>query len=186
MPIADFAKLRGLNYVPSWAANAIGQWRFYDGPQAGIELGYIASIGGNAVRVWLSYAVWAVEGQGFVDKLEDFLGRAAGHGLAVVLVVWDSIGETPSATPYDDLVHWTANPGPAKVADPAFLPQADAFVEAVVAAALATPAEVVWDAMNEPDFQPLAWTQHHLVLLQDLDPAHARTASYFFAAAAAA
>lgn len=186
MPIADFAKLRGLNYLPSWAANAVSQWRFYDGPQAGIELGYLSSIGANAVRVWLSYAVWEVEGATFVEKLEDFLGRAADHGLAVVLVVWDAIGQLPSATPYDDLTAWVANPGPPKVADPAFLPLADDYVAAVVGAALATQAEVVWDVMNEPDFQPLAWLEHHLVLLQDLDPAHPRTASYFFAASAAA
>jgi hypothetical protein len=183
MPIADFAKLRGLNYLPSWAASPVSQWRFYDGAQAQAELGYASSIGANAVRVWLSYAVWAVEGPAFDAKLADFLGRAHGLGLSVVLIVWDSVGSPPSASPYDDLTQWTSSPGPQKVADPAFLPQADAYVAAVVAAALASGAEVVWDAMNEPDFQPLAWLTHHLLLLQDLDPSHPRTASCFFAAA---
>jgi hypothetical protein len=40
--------------------------------------------------------------------------------------------------------------------------------------------------MNEPDFQPLAWVQHHLILVQDLDPAHPRMASCFFAQSTAA
>jgi hypothetical protein len=186
MPIADFGQIRGLNYLGSWAPNPVGHWRFYDAGRAEAELSYMASIGANAVRVWLSFAVWEVEGPAFIGKLAHFLQRAAEAELAVLLILWDSVGEQPSATPYDDLAHWTASPGTAKVGDPAFLPLADDYVADVVAAALASGAELVWDVMNEPDFQPLAWVQHHLILVQDLDPVHPRTASCFFAQSTAA
>jgi hypothetical protein len=181
----DAQTIRGMNYVGSWAPNPVGHWRFYDAARVELELGMMASIGVNAVRVWLSYAVWAVEGSGMAAKLTDLLDRAAARGIVVMLVVWDSVGATPSGTPYDDLAGWVANPGPAKIADPGFLPDADLYVEAVAAAAAASAAEVIWDVMNEPDHVPLAWVLHHHVLIKDLAPASWTTVGYFFAASAA-
>lgn len=181
MPIPDFSKIRGLNYYSSWAANSIGQWRFYDAVQAEKELGYLASIGCNSVRTTLNFAVWEEEGQGFLDNLTDFLTRTANHGISVILNIWDSVGMEPSATPYDDLQKWTSTPGSSKVADPAFLPQGDAYVTAVVQAAMTTQAVVVWDIMNEADNQPVAWTQHYLNLVKQIDPASTTTVGYFFA-----
>ena len=59
-------RIRGFNYIASWSGNAVGQWRFYDPAQAELELGYLASIGANSIRVWLSYAVWEAEGAAFL------------------------------------------------------------------------------------------------------------------------
>ena len=181
----SFSHFRGLNYIPSWAGNAIGQWRFYDGPQATQELGSLAAIGCNGIRVWLNFAVWEVEGSTFLDKLAHLLAAARDQGLTVVVVLWDAVGQEPSQAPYDDLVDWTANPGLTQVSDPAFQARADAYVDDVVATVLASGAEVVWDVMNEPDLQPVSWIVHHAQRLASLDPVHPRTAGYFLASSAA-
>ena len=166
----DYGQIRGLNYVGSWAPNPVGHWRFYDAARVEAELGYMAAIGVNAVRVFLSYAVWAVEGAAMEAKVADLCQRSAARGIAVLLILWDTIGDPPSRTPYDDLSGWVSNPGPAKVADPAFLPEADAYVAAMLGAAIPTGAELIWDVMNEPDNEPLGWLAHHQTLVKDLAP----------------
>jgi hypothetical protein len=183
MPI-DYAAVRGVNYVGSWAANPVAQWRFYDAARVELELGYLASIGVNAVRVWLSFAVWEEEGQGFLAKVADLLEHAASRGIAVMLVVWDTVGKPPSASPYDDLTGWVSSPGTSKVADPAFLPVADQFVIAVVGTAATSPAEVIWDAMNEPDTVPVSWVLHQVALLKGHAPDGPVTIGYFSVASA--
>ncbi|MEM7308458.1 MAG: hypothetical protein AAF682_17385 [Planctomycetota bacterium] len=184
MPLAEFKKTRGFNYIASWSGNSISQWRFYNYEQTGIELGYLASIGCNSIRVWLNFAVWDVERQAFLLKLSDLLQHATSRGISVMLILWDSVGKLPSETPYDDTVGWTANPGPDKVVDPSFRDQGDAYVKEVVQVATASGADVIWDVMNEPDNLPVEWVEHYLALVKALDPTSPRTVGYFQASAA--
>src|SRR5690606_38730994 len=144
MPLADYAQVRGLNYVGSWATNPGSFWRLYDAARVETELGYLAASGAHAIRVGLSFAVWADEGAGAVAKLEDLLARAAAKGCAVILVLWDAVGHPPSATPYDDLGTWVSSPGQARIADPDFLGPASAYVGAMVSAGRDSAADVLW------------------------------------------
>ena len=174
-PIAtDYSNIRGLNYVPHWAGSSVGIWRYYDGDQVESDLGYFKGIGCNAVRIWLSEAVYRVEGADFLDKLEDFLERCERHRLYVMPILWDAVGNQPSANPYDDDQDWVKNPATPDAKDPNYwLTYGDPYVAAVVGVVKDSRALLMWDLMNEPG--PLPFLQHYAQYVDLLAPTNKQT-----------
>ena len=58
------------------------------------QLGYLAAIGINSVRVWLSYPLWeedrGLAANRMVDRFRHFVGLCERHRLYVMPVLWDS------------------------------------------------------------------------------------------------
>lgn len=168
---ADYSNVRGLNYVPHWAGSSVGTWRHYDPVQVEADLGYFKGIGCNAVRVWMSEAVFREEGAGLLAKFRDFLQRCEDHRIYVMPVLWDAIGSQPSATPYDDTDFWVTNPASSDALDPGYWTQyGAAYVQALVLEAHQSPALLMWDVMNEPG--PLPFLQQTAQLIDFLAPAN--------------
>ena len=165
----DYANLRGLNYVPHWAGSSVGTWRGYDPLQVEADLRAFRGIGCNALRVWLSEAVYREEGRVFLDKLRDFFARCEAQRIFVMPVLWDAVGAEPSGEPYDDLFGWVKNPSTANVEDPNYWREyGDPYVEAVVEAVGDRPALLMWDVMNEPS--DLAFYRHYARVVDALAP----------------
>ena len=91
----DYERLRGLNFIPTYrslagsagfygVASPTAQWWFYDmnmdgtAGEVNAQLGYLKSMGCNAVRVWLSYPAYlGMQGQtpDLIDKFRFVLGE---------------------------------------------------------------------------------------------------------------
>ncbi|MBQ8345325.1 MAG: hypothetical protein IJY42_03555, partial [Clostridia bacterium] len=76
----DYSQIKGVNYTPSYACNPISFWRDYDPRIVARELGYAKKLGFNCVRVFLSYAVYEADREGFLDHVEHLIQTAKTNG----------------------------------------------------------------------------------------------------------
>ena len=91
----SWTKVRGVNYVPSYAANTYEIWRNYDHAAFDHELALAESVGYNSIRLWLNYAAFEELGPRLVDRVEDALGLCARHHLKAVVNLFDACGIRP-------------------------------------------------------------------------------------------
>lgn len=160
--LPDYSNLRGLNYVPSWAHNAVHQWLDYDAARVEQDLDVLGAFGVNGIRTFGHYEVWLADRAAYAQRVGHLVGAAARHGMTTLLVLFDSVGIEPSGSlraDADRAGSWVKGPASARLQDPAFEGAARAYLDETVAAidaALeqasgpvpATP--VILDAWNEP------------------------------------
>jgi Cellulase (glycosyl hydrolase family 5) len=87
--------VRGVNFIPSYAANTYEIWRNYDHDLFDFQLNLASDVGFNTVRLWLNYAAYEEMGPKMVDRVEDALRLCAKHHLRAVMVLFDSCGVRP-------------------------------------------------------------------------------------------
>ena len=110
----DWSAVRGAVYVRSDAVNAVQMWHDY-WPHTDVvdrELSYAADYGFNMVQVYLHWIVWDRHKDEYLRRIDDFLTRAAAHGLKVNLILWDDCGHVEPALTFADPV-----PGRQQLAD---------------------------------------------------------------------
>ncbi len=208
--LPDYSNIHGINYVPTYprlfeeppdlpphlefrgVASSVAIWRFYDSREVDRQLGWLRGIGINAVRIWLSHAVWEHEERNqdaaenrFIANFRDFLARCEQHRIYAMPILWDERFLEPSETPYDDIVAWVRNPHSSKLTldwatDPGNPYNGDAYVKAVVEAGRDSPALFMWDVMNEPEVRE-AWLKHYCDRIRQWDPNPAHKITIGFA-----
>ena len=67
----NWAEVRGVNFVPSYASNTYEIWRNYDHEIVDRDLRMASDVGYKSVRLWLNYAAYEELGPGMVDRVED-------------------------------------------------------------------------------------------------------------------
>lgn len=90
-------RVRGVNYIPSYAGSPYEAWSRYDGEAVRRELGWAAALGVNAVRVTLSCEACRERPTPFLEAMLDFESVAAQNGLRLMPVLFDSWGVAPSS-----------------------------------------------------------------------------------------
>ncbi|MGH9425186.1 MAG: hypothetical protein ACRD2L_02620 [Terriglobia bacterium] len=91
----DWAGLRGVNFIPSYASNTYEIWRNYDHNVFDRELRLVQAVGYNSVRLWLNYAAFEELGAKMADHVEDALRLCEKYNLRAVMVLFDSCGLRP-------------------------------------------------------------------------------------------
>jgi hypothetical protein len=91
----DWAKIRGANFIPSYASNTYEIWVNYDHETFERELRLTSEVGYNSVRIWLNYDAFAQLGATMIDRVEDALRLCAKYHLRAVIVLFDSCGIRP-------------------------------------------------------------------------------------------
>jgi len=91
----DWAGVRGVNFIPSYASNPYEIWRNYDHNVFDRELRLAGAVGYNGVRLWLNYSVYEELGPKMVDRVEDALRLCAKYHLRAVVNLFDSCGTRP-------------------------------------------------------------------------------------------
>ncbi len=155
--------LVGCNFTPSTAINQIEMWQAasFDIETIDRELALAASVGMNCVRVYLHDLLFAEDPQGFLDRIDRFLGLAAGHGIRTMPVLFDScwhpqpaLGPQPEPIPGVHNSGWVQSPGEAALSDPQSPARLRSYVETVVARFADDTRVLAWDIWNEPDNGP--------------------------------
>lgn len=153
--------LRGFNYLPRTAVNAIEMWQAdtYDHATIDEELGWAHDSGLNSVRVFIPFVVWQQDAAGLQSRMEDFLSLADKHDIQVVPVLFDDYspyalepkaGPQPPPTPGVHNSQWVPSPGPALVRDPSTWPELERYVRGVVGAFRGDPRVLFWDLYSDP------------------------------------
>ena len=119
-PAIDCSKIRGVCYgpMPSDVARR--------------ELAYGKRVGLNAVRFWTSPDAFAKEGDGYIQKIVEFVRVCDENGYKSIPILFNGNMLNP------------------KTIEPDAYPSADAFAEALVPALKNEPGLLMWDVMNEP------------------------------------
>ena len=98
----DWSWVRGAVYVRSDAVNSVQMWTdYWDHTEVlDREFAYAKLYGFNMVQTYLHWVVWdGIGGDEYLRRIDDFLSRAAAHGLKVNLILWDDQGHVePSLT----------------------------------------------------------------------------------------
>ena len=91
----DWARVRGANFIPSYASNTYEIWRDYNHYIFENEMRLVPRVGYNSVRLWLNYDAFDELGTTMVDHVEDALRICARFNLRAVIVLFDSCGIRP-------------------------------------------------------------------------------------------
>lgn len=150
----------GCNFIPSTAINQLEMWQAgtFDLDSCDRELGWAAGLGMNAARVFLHDLPFRTDEPAFVDRIDRFLGVAAGHGIAVMFVLFDGVWDPhpapgPQRAP-KPRVHnsgWVQSPGAEILGDPARHHEMAGYVRGVVGHFRDDPRVLAWDLFNEPE-----------------------------------
>lgn len=153
----------GCNFTPSNAINQLEMWQSatFDLPLIEAELALAASVGMNAVRVYLHDLLWLEDCAGFIDRIDSFLNAADRHGIRTMLVLFDScwhpepaLGAQPHPKPGVHNSGWVQSPGVPALRDPAQRGRLEDYVRGVVGHFGRDKRVLAWDIWNEPDNGP--------------------------------
>lgn len=152
--------LVGCNYTPRHACNPLEMWQAetFDADQIDQELGWAGGLGFNSIRVFLHDLAWRQDPDGFLGRVDRFLGIAARHGIGVMPVLFDSCwhpfpraGRQREPEPGVHNAGWVQSPGVAVLRDRRRFAELEPYVRAVVSRFRDDDRIHVWDLWNEPD-----------------------------------
>ena len=150
----------GCNFIPSRAINQLEMWQAdsFDRVEIDRELGWLEDLGMNTVRVYLHDLLWKEDSGRFLARIDQFLGIAALHNIAVMFVFFDScwfpypeLGRQRPPTPHRHNSHWVQSPGAAILRDARAFAALEGYVTGVVEHFRDDPRIFAWDIWNEPD-----------------------------------
>jgi hypothetical protein len=154
----------GVNYYPAstpWR----DFWTEYDGQVIDTDMARAAGLGFDALRIFVPLGVGPERpSDDVLDKLDDFLARARGHRLRVIVTLFDLDVDYRTGA-------WVA---------------ADRYLERLLDRFRDDPTILAWDLKNEADLddrrvgRPLvdAWLRHVILTARALDPKHLLTVGW--------
>lgn len=160
----DLSRIRGANYIPSYASTSVKIWHDYRPDVINRELDYARRLNLNSLRVYLQYVVYEHDPAAFVERFRDFVRRCGRHGLRPLFVLFDScFGDEPSLEKADSPT-WVNNPGFSRLG-PDHRAKLEAYVRAVTEPFDGSDAVLGWDVMNEPmaDFNHVTRKERDLI-----------------------
>src|SRR5688500_12640817 len=85
--------LVGANCGPSNAINQLEMWQAdtFDLKTIDRELGWAKDLGFNSMRVFLHHLLWEQDKEGFLQRMDQFLGVAEKHGVGGMFVLFDCV-----------------------------------------------------------------------------------------------
>ncbi len=92
-----YAKIRGVNYYPSWTRSLPDLWTHYDPEAVRFELSLARGVGFNSIRVWLGTAPWEKLGDKMLGSVADFFAARQQFNLSVIPCIFDSCGVESSS-----------------------------------------------------------------------------------------
>ena len=150
----------GANYITSTAINQLEMFQpsTYDPRRIDTELGWARLHGLNTVRVFLHDQLWAQDRQGFQNRLAQFVGIAARHGIKPLFVLFDSCWDPfprsgPQRAPIRGVHNsgWVQSPGAEHLDDRRYSGVLYDYVTGVLSQFRTDDRVLGWDLWNEPD-----------------------------------
>ncbi|HEY1764700.1 MAG TPA: 1,4-beta-xylanase [Opitutaceae bacterium] len=150
----------GANYLPAYAVNQLEMWQAdtFDLQRIDRELGWARDLGFNSMRVFLHNLAWREDPEGFLDRMDRFLGVAQKNGITVLFVVFDGVwnplphaGRQPAPTPGVHNSQWVQSPGVALLVNGSRHGELEAYVKSVLGRFRDDPRVCGWDLFNEPN-----------------------------------
>jgi hypothetical protein len=154
---SEQAWLVGCNYLPATAINQIEMWAeaSFDPETIDRELDLAEGLGFNTLRVYLHDQSWREGQAGFLDRVDQFLALASGHGMKTLLVLFDDCwheprpGSQPAPRPGVHNSGWARSPGRDRLLDRSTWDELESYVLAVAHRFGEDTRIIGWDVYNE-------------------------------------
>ncbi len=152
--------LVGCNFTPSTAINQLEFWQAdtWDAATIDRELGWAQSLGFSSVRVFLHDIAWRQDREGFLKRMDSFLGLAAKHRIGVMFVLFDAVwdplpkaGKQREPYPHRHNSGWVQSPAQELLKDPARHDELKPYAQDVIGRFRTDRRVQAWDIYNEPD-----------------------------------
>ena len=152
--------LVGCNFIPSTAVNQLEMWQAetFDPATIDRELGWLAALGMNSMRVFLHDLPWMHDAPGFLERVEQYLDISHRHGIGTMFVFFDScwhpfphLGKQRAPEPGVHNSGWVQSPGRVALENENEWPRLEAYVRGMVQHFRNDPRVHAWDIWNEPD-----------------------------------
>jgi hypothetical protein len=152
--------LVGCNFLPSSAINQLEMWQAetFNPQEIDRELGWLAGLGMNSMRVFLHDLLWLQDARGFVGRVEQFLDIAHRHGIGIMFVFFDSVwnpfpylGKQRDPEPRVHNSFWVQSPGRAALEDESEWARLEDYLRGFVRHFRDDVRVQIWDIWNEPD-----------------------------------
>lgn len=143
------SNVRGAVYLPYRVFNHYQMWDRYAPSAVERDLTFASNLGLNSLRAFASYTVWREDTAAFRERFDHFLGAAADRGIAVLPMLFESIGvdPTPSNVARDIPIR---SPGGAVLRDRGRWSETAAFVRWFAARYGDHEGLLALEVMNEP------------------------------------
>jgi len=151
--------LVGCNYLPAYAGNAFEMWQAdtFDPDAIDSELQLAEDLGFNIVRVFLHDMLWEQDSEGFLKRIDVFLGIADRHHIKVMPVLFDSCwdprpqsGKQPDPTPHKHNSIWSQSPHTDLLRTPEKWGKLKKYTQGVIKRYCNDERVLIWDVVNEP------------------------------------
>jgi hypothetical protein len=155
--------LVGCNFTPSNSINQLEMWQAatFDLATIDRELELAASLGMNAIRVYLHDLVWKEDSEGLLERIDALLSVAERHKIRTMLVLFDSCWDPEPSLGLQraprEGVHnsgWVQSPGVPALQNPDEHVRLESYVRGIVGRFAQDPRVLAWDIWNEPDNGP--------------------------------
>jgi hypothetical protein len=152
--------LVGCNFLPSSAVNQLEMWQAdtFNPKEIARELGWLAALGMNSMRVFLHDLLWVQDAKGFLARVEQFLDIADKYKIGIMFVFFDSVwnpfpylGKQRDPEPGLHNSFWVQSPGRIVLENEKEWARLEDYVAGVVGHFANDPRVHVWDIWNEPD-----------------------------------
>ncbi|MCF7958672.1 MAG: glycoside hydrolase family 5 protein [Phycisphaerae bacterium] len=151
--------LVGCDFTPSTAINQLEMWQAdtFDLKTIDRELGWAADMGMNTVRVYLHDLLWQQDRDGFLKRIDQFLGIADKHGIKTMLVLCDAVwnphpkpGKQPEPKPHLHNSGWVQSPHIDILKDITSHKTLEPYFKGVIGRFKDDKRVLLWDLYNEP------------------------------------
>ena len=157
----DVGTIKGVNYIPRNAVNAIEMWQVesFDPELIDEELGWAQDVGYGAVRVPLSFTVWRKDPDAYLDRIERFLDIASRKKLSTAFVLMDDTRRSemtprvgPQPAPISGVYNsqWVPSPGPEYVSDRSRWDEVERYIRGVISTFKTDKRVLFWDMYHTP------------------------------------
>lgn len=150
----------GCNYIPSNAINQLEMWQedTFSPELIDKELGWAGNLGFNSVRVFLHHLLWEQDPEGFLHRMDRFLGIAYKHGIRTMPVLFDAVwdpfpklGKQPEPKLNVHNSGWVQCPGYDVLNNPNNYDELHSYVNGIISHFKDDKRVLIWDLFNEPD-----------------------------------
>ena len=155
----------GCNYIPQYAINQIEMWQeeTFDADLINKELSWASGLGFNTIRVFLHHLLWEHDSNGYLERINTFLGIADLHNIKTMFVLFDAVwnpypklGVQPHPKNHVHNSGWVQCPGYDVLNDPEKYDGLHEYVSGIVSYFKNDERVLIWDLFNEPDNMNIA------------------------------
>ena len=152
--------LVGCNFIPSSAINQLEMWQAetFNPQEIDRELGWLADLCMNSMRVFLHDLLWVQDAKGFLARAEQFLDIAHKHKIGIMFVFFDSVwnpfpylGKQRDPEPGVHNSFWVQSPGRPVLENKKEWSRLEDYLRGFVGHFRNDTRVQIWDIWNEPD-----------------------------------